>query len=146
RASIAATSAAALYATQQFSDTVSPSSLYETFESFVEAVVGPVDSSTNQVINLARQNYYASRRRQGVAVAVALVPQPREVQAIGSSLWASAGQILQGVARSNSPVRPAMKRARGQVGGVGTRQVMNGARNPTIATTRWDRRALGALY
>jgi|SRR5690606_6492157 len=146
RASIAATSAAALYATQQFSDTVSPSSLYETFESFVEAVVGPVDSSTNQVINLARQNYYASRRMQGVAGDVEWVPKPLEVQAIRSSLWATAGQTLQGVEKFNIPVRSAMKRARVQVGGVVTRQVMNGARNSTIATTKRDRRALGALY
>ena len=146
QASIALTSAAALYASQAIS-TVEVARLLPSLEEIVAAIFGPVSAASDRVVALARQDYYATRRAAGISGQVPpWVTRDLSRDALRASLFATAGQTLQGIDRFDVAPAAALKRARIQAAGVVTRQVMNAGRNSTIATAQRDDRALGSLY
>lgn len=146
RASIALSGAAALYASQAISQ-VDPTRLLPSLDEIINAILGPASRAADRTVALARADYYTTRRAAGVTVddpPWTASPLSRDV--LRSSLFATAGQTLQDIDRFDVAPAAAIKRARIQAAGVVTRQVMNAGRNSTIATTRSDSRALGALY
>lgn len=140
RSTIALTSAATLYAIQQLQQA-------QDIDTFFDSILGVVNRASAGVVNLARNDFYATRRAAGVrGPDPTWQPRPLQPEALRASLYATAGQTLQRVEKFDLPLGGALKRAQTQVAGVVTRQVMNSARNSTIATTKQDREAIGALY
>lgn len=138
--------AAALYAGASMA-LVKPDDLLTTFEMYVNSLLGPASAASRRVMSLARQDFYATRTAAAVVgPEPPWVPQPLVQEALRRSVYATAGQTLQDIERLDVPASAALKRAKVQAQGVVIRQVMNSARNSTIATTESDKRALGALY
>lgn len=143
----AAAAAAAAMSVRQLPNVIDFSDLLPTFSQWVDAAIPFVQAAGRRNDDLARHFYEAIRIEEGFTSAPPTWRSvPVEPEALRRSLYATAGDALQGVERFDVQPRVALKRAQIAASGSMIRHAMNVSRNSTIATSQVDPEAVGCVY
>lgn len=142
----AVSAGAAVLASERLAQTVDPANWLETFNLWLEQAVPILSSANDRTSTLARLDYLRTRAAEGVTSPFTWQNEELNVEAVRRSMFATAGKALQGIERFDMNPGLALKKAQIEARGVSLRYAMNGARNSTIANTRRDQEAIGAVY